>query len=96
MTKKVLVCVGKSCRKRKAALRRVLAAIPDELPVAEVRCQNICSGPVVGLKVDGTWEWYKKLRKERHVDALRRTLEGGEIDAGLSARRVKKRSGKRR
>ena len=96
MTKKVLVCTGRSCRKRKAAQRRLEAAIPADVAVKEVRCQNICSGPVIGIPVDGRWEWYKKLRKERHFDALERSLTDGEVDDVLAARRVKKRSGKLR
>jgi hypothetical protein len=96
MTKKVLLCTGKSCRKRKAALRRVTAAIPKGVNLKEVKCQSICAGPVVALKVDGQWEWYKKLRKRRHFDALRQSLVDGEVDEGLAARWVKKRSGKRR
>ena len=96
MTKKVLLCTGKSCRKRKAALRRVVGAIPKGIVLKEVKCQSICAGPVVALKVDGRWEWYKKLRKGRHVDALHRSLVDGKIDDVLAARWVKKRSGKRR
>jgi hypothetical protein len=96
MAKKLLVCVGKSCRKRKAALRRLRSALPDTVELKEVQCQDICAGPVVGLKIDDRWEWFKKLRKDRQLVALRAALRDGEIGVSLKSRRVRSRSGKRR
>ena len=89
------LCEGKDCRKRSpetAALRELLedAGLSCEL----VRCQKICKAPVVGLTINGTVQWFGKVRGKSGRKALRRFLRTG--DGPLRKLRSKKRSGKLR
>ena len=57
-------------------------------------CQKICKAPVVGLSLDGSVEWFAKVRGKSGRKALRRFLRTG---AGpMRKLRSKKRSGKLR
>ncbi len=94
----VYICTGDSCRKKKSALKKLYGALRehDDIEFKEVRCQKICSGPVVGLRVTGKWEWFTKVRRARDYAAIIKSLSKGKITKKLSERREKKRSGKRR
>jgi len=65
--------------------------------VADVRCQHICDGPVVGAAISGSLEWFERMGSEksqrRFIDLL--TGSGG-VRKRLEKRRVTKRSGRLR
>ena len=69
MAKTVLLCTGKSCRKKAKVQAEILANLDEDIVIQPVRCQDVCSGPVIGLKVRGRWEWFKKLRKAKDAHA---------------------------
>ena len=91
----VYLCTGKSCRKRSSHVNKLFGGLPEKVQIKTVSCQNVCSGPVVGVELDGRWEWFKKIRKDRHIKGLSLSIEAGKIHAKLKDRRVKKRAGKR-
>jgi (2Fe-2S) ferredoxin len=92
----VLLCIGKDCRKRSGALHALEDLLDDRgITWKTVRCQKICSGPVLGLVAEGKLQWFEKLRGKDARKALERYLDRGRLDA-LWKRRVKKRAGKRR
>ena len=70
--KTVLLCTGKSCRKKAKVQAEILANLDEDIGIQPVRCQDVCSGPVIGLKVRGRWEWFKKLRKAKDAHAVNR------------------------
>jgi hypothetical protein len=92
----VFVCRGSSCRHHKAhaEVHERLRAVAD---VADVRCQHICDGPVVGAAINGSLEWFERMGSEkaqrRFIDLL--TGSGG-IRKSLEKRRVAKRAGRLR
>ena len=92
----VYLCRGSSCRDARGEkeLRHGLSEVAD---VCEVRCQRICHGPVIGTEIDGSLEWFERMRSkkvQRHVvDWLTGT---GKLRHSLRKRRVAKRAGRRR
>ena len=92
----VFVCRGSSCRHRSAhaELCERLGVVAD---VADVRCQRICDGPVVGVAINGSLEWFKRVASEKAqrqmVDLV---SDGGRIRRSLEKRRVAKREGRLR
>ena len=95
MPQTAYLCTGKDCRKRAGdteALRELLEEAG--LQCETVRCQKLCKGAVVGLTVDGTLQWFGKLRGKEGRKALRRFLRKG--DGPLWKLRDKKRAGKLR
>lgn len=92
----VFVCRGSSCRHHKGygELRERLESVAD---LAEVRCQHICDGPVVGAAVNGSLEWFEHLRSEKSRRQLLDLVAGsGRMRPGLDKRRVAKRAGRLR
>lgn len=92
----VFVCRGPKCRHRNAypELCARLSVVAD---VADVRCQRVCDGPVVGVAINGSLEWFKRIASDKAqrqmVDLV---AEGGRIRKSLEKRRVEKRSGRLR
>jgi hypothetical protein len=89
----VLICRGSHCRnaKRYDALLEVLAPVAD---LKEVRCQKICEGPVAGIEVQGTLEWFHRLdtdKARRQLVAL--VADDDNLRKALKKRLVRKRSG---
>ena len=84
------LCWNKKCR-RSDGFEALRDALPDAIPV---KCQDVCKGPVVGLLVHGRLEWFKKVRKQKHRDAVLRALQTGVMPVALEKRRSEKRSGK--
>ena len=66
---KVFVC--KKC-KNADCLMRVLKH--SESKLVPVGCQKICSGPVVGLKVDGRMEWFSRVDSLKALAGVRGQL----------------------
>lgn len=89
------LCTGSDCRKRAGDAAALRAVLDDAgVPIEEVRCQKLCKGPVVGLVIDDTVQWFGKLRGKGGRKALRRFLKKG--DGPLWKMRDKKRAGKMR
>lgn len=89
----VLICRGSRCRhaKRYEELAQALAPVAD---LTDVRCQKICKGPVAGVQVSGTLEWFRRLDSEkarRQLVALVRDAD--EPRKALKKRLVRKHSG---
>jgi hypothetical protein len=90
------VCTGKDCSRSKGHADLVREAT-DRAKVDFVRCQKICSGPVIGTEVDGRIEWFEEVRgRKSRRDVLRLTLGEGGLSDRLRRRRVAKRAGRLR
>ena len=92
----VFVCRGSTCRHHRGyhELRERIGAVAD---VADVRCQRICDGPVIGVAVNGSLEWFERVRSEKAQRQLVDLVAGtGHLRHSLEKRRVEKRSGRMR
>ncbi|MGC6418632.1 MAG: hypothetical protein ACON3Z_16025 [Bradymonadia bacterium] len=92
---RLYLCKGSDCRKKKRHTKQ-LVQIMNDVEVVPVRCQKICSGPVVGLELGGTLVWFKKMRKKKDAEALANALSGAPLTKRLTSRLVRKRSGRLR
>ena len=86
------------CRKCKNhdCLIDVLEAHGDPL-IKRVKCQKICHGPVVGLRVGGQMEWFERVQTLKELAALVRLTKKAHpasIPKPLRKRRVKGYAGK--
>jgi hypothetical protein len=92
----VFLCRGSSCRHRSAyaELYGRLSVVAD---VADVRCQRICDGPVVGMAINGSLEWFERVGSEKAQQQMVELVSnGGRIRRTLEKRRVAKRAGRLR
>ena len=92
----VYLCRGSHCRHAHGEkdLRHRLDEVAD---VCEVRCQRICDGPVIGAEVEGSLEWFERIRSHKVQRHAVEWLTGhGKFRRSLRKRRVAKRSGRRR
>lgn len=89
--KKVFVC--KKC-KNADCLLRVLKK--SEAKVVRVGCQKICAGPVVGLKVAGRMEWFRRVDTPKSLAGMRILAERRKKEPvpALERRRLAKRAGR--
>jgi len=93
----LLVCTADDCKKSLKKHGVVLAAVArGGVEIERVGCQKLCHGPVFGTKVDGTWEWFGRVRSDAAVEALLALLEDGRMRKPLRKLRDTERSGKRR
>ena len=94
----VHVCVGSDCRKDRPGAHRKLRArlAAAAVPVTPVKCQKICKGPVVGVRVDGTLHWVRKVAGSQLREDLVWLLDKGRWSKALRTRCVRKRLGKLR
>ena len=92
----VLVCCGASCVKRRRAQERLEREVGEVAQIERVGCQKICSGPVVGVEIEGRLEWFRRVRGSRSRRALVTLLCEVKLGKRLRMRRAKKRSGKLR
>ena len=95
--RKLLLCGGKHCRKIRARSDRFNRAI-ELLPVEveRVGCQKICSGPVVGIAIDGDWQWFERMDSPKALSALEQLIEDDTLGKPLRRRRSRKREGRLR
>ena len=92
----VFVCHGSRCRRHEAhdELRERLGSVAD---LSAVRCQRICRGPVAGAAVNGSLEWFERLRSKKvQVQLVDLVAGSGRMRHNLEKRRVAKRSGRLR
>lgn len=92
----VFVCCGSTCRHSKGheELQERLGEVAD---ISEVRCQRICDGPVVGVAVNGSLEWFERVRSEKVQGHLIDLVSGsGRLRHSLEKRLIEKRSGRLR
>ena len=91
---KILLCHAKPCRRAKGFDKLLRALGHADVRVRPVRCQDVCKGPVAGMKVRGKMRWFKSLRgKLWHTQLVSAARAGGVCEA-LDAQEVKKRRGK--
>ena len=95
-TRTILLCSGKACREHAKAYRKLRKVLTSAYAVEPVRCQKICSGPVVGCELGERWTWFEKVRKSEDRKCVVRVFEGKGLNPRAKKRRVKKRTGKRR
>ncbi|MBM3751489.1 MAG: hypothetical protein FJW21_09995 [Acidimicrobiia bacterium] len=65
--------------------------------LADVRCQRVCDGPVVGPDIDGSLEWFMRMdsgKARRHLVEL--VAGAGGVRKSLKKRRVPERAGRLR
>ena len=89
--KKVFVC--KKCKNADCALRVLKKSDAKLVPVG---CQKICAGPVVGVKVDGRMEWFRRVDTPKALAGMRMLAERrtNRLVPALERRRLVKRSGR--
>jgi len=90
----VRVAVCRKCKGHDAIVEALRAGTDAEVEL--VRCQKICHGPVVGVALDGRYEWVEKVGKPKRVRALLQLVRSGrraDITEKLQVRRVAKHSG---
>ena len=87
------------CRKckRNECILEILESRSD-FSVRRVRCQKICHGPVVGLEIAGTMEWFERVDDVKSIASLvkfaRRKSEHSKIPKPLRKHRLRRRSGR--
>jgi hypothetical protein len=92
----IFVCRGSSCRHHKGyeELRERLGAAAD---LSDVRCQRVCDGPLVGVAINGSLEWFRRMESEKAQRHLVDLVGGsGRLRPSLEKRRVRKRAGRLR
>ncbi len=89
--KRVFVC--KKCKNARCLLRVLEKAEAKLVPVG---CQKICAGPVVGLKVAGRMEWFRRVDTPKTLAGMRMLAERRKKRPvpALERRRLAKRSGR--
>ena len=94
---RLLVCGGSHCRKMRARGGRFDRWVSRlSVDVEGVGCQKVCRGPVVGIDVDGTWQWFERMDSPKALRALEDLIEDDTIGKALRKRRSRKRAGKLR
>lgn len=94
MAKTIYLCRGSDCKKRKSANKRLRSGLEGTHQIEEVRCQKICKGPVVGVKVEGTLHWFRKLDVKHDLVELQKTVARDRMTKGLASKQATKRTGK--
>lgn len=92
----VFLCQGGKCREARDAHPEVETLTAAHGRVEQVRCQKVCDGPVVGIKVQGTLQWFERIDTPKSLAALADLLRTGTMEKPLRKRRCKKRAGKLR
>ena len=65
--------------------------------IRQVKCQKICHGPVVGLRVGGQMEWFERVQTLKEIAAIARLAKKANptsIPKPLRKRRVKGHAGR--
>ena len=90
------ICKGKSCRQNQERLVTICEALDSIAQTKSVRCQKICNGQVIGVRLGDKLRWIKKVRPKPHVKLIKRWIETGRCPKKLKPLRVKKRNNKLR
>ena len=94
---KLLVCGGSHCRKKRARDDRFDRWVSRlSVDVEGVGCQKVCRGPVVGVAVDGDWQWFERMDSPKALRALEQLITDDTLGKPLRKRRNKKRAGRLR
>jgi len=64
--------------------------------IERVGCQKVCRGPVVGVAIDGRWQWFERMDSPKALRALEQLVDDDTLGKPLRKRRSKKRAGKLR
>lgn len=90
MAIQVQLCIGSDCRKKRKRIRRLRALFSDVVDVTNVKCQDICSGPVVVVHRSHERFWFSKVRSKRSRRDLIGFILGDELGDHLKGRLVKR------
>ena len=96
MAIEIYICGGSRCRKHSAEIKDLHRALKRSASVKRVKCQKICKGPVVGLRVSGELQWFRKCKSQSDVVDLVDLVQGGRPSKKLREKRVDKRAKKLR
>ena len=93
----LFICDGSRCRKARHKDDR-LTHLAQKLPLETLKtgCQKICKGPVVGLRRNGTLEWFERMNTRKALGALEKLVKSDVLRKPLKKRRSKSRTGKLR
>jgi hypothetical protein len=86
----VQLCIGSDCRKKRRRIRKLRTLLQELLPVKKVKCQDVCSGPVVVVRRAHERFWFKKIRNKKSRRELVDFLTGEEVGQHLKKRLVKR------
>jgi hypothetical protein len=86
----IVVCIGKDCRKA-AGFDELLASVRGLDHVDQASCQDLCHGPIVGLRIDGDLRWYDRIRTHKQRAALLRAVTSGRVPGDLRRLEIRKR-----
>jgi len=90
----VQLCIGSDCRKKRKRIRKLTELFSDVAPLKTVKCQDICSGPVVIVRRSQELFWFKKLRNKKSRRHLLEFVMGERLTDHLKTRLVKRRPDK--
>jgi (2Fe-2S) ferredoxin len=95
----VRYCNGSDCRRAKN-YDLLIEGLPDDVIVKPIKCQGVCSGPVVVVYRDKRYT-FRRVRAARVRAALVEFIESGTMQAPLvkklaDVRKLKKKSGKKK
>ena len=87
---RVRLCRGSDCRKRKKSFARLQAVIPQDAVGPDIKCQDVCKGPVVVVEVGRERYLFARMRGKRLRRDLLVLLQGGKPSKALKSALVKK------
>ena len=94
MSVEVQLCIGSDCRKKPKRVRKLRALLKGVVPLRKVKCQDICSGPVVVVRRSHERLWFKKVRNKKVRRQLMDFVMGEELGGQLKRRLVKRKADK--
>ena len=79
----VRVCRGRDCRKRDVPHQALLDSLAEYQSAEQIKCQDICKGPVVLVRRGKHKFWFKRLIGEDLLADFRAFIEEGSMTADL-------------
>jgi hypothetical protein len=84
-----IVCVGKDCR-RERGFEDLIASLADARCAAQqVACQDLCHGPIVGLRRGDKVRWYSGVRTKKLRAAVVSSVVRDDTSKRLAGHEVK-------
>ena len=91
MKLQVALCEGKDCRKHKKMFNRLRKNLSSVDGFRAVRCQSICSGPVVLVYQNKKKYVFRKMREKKLVEELcQQIIREAKIDRKKMSKHLKK------
>ena len=82
---RIVLCYGKSCRKRKKSHKKLMALLPS---AKKGKCMGLCKGPIVLVKDKKQSFLFYKLRKKKDRIRLEKFLLTGKRSKKLKTRKA--------